>query len=66
GEMKLEIYNVKGQKIRTLKTGFQTAGEHSIVWKGRDDNGNAVSSGIYFYRLESDDIFKIQKAVLMK
>jgi hypothetical protein len=66
GEMKLEIYNVRGQKIRTLKTGFQTAGEHSIVWKGRDDNGNAVSSGIYFYRLESDDIFKIQKAVLMK
>ena len=66
GEMKLEIYNVRGQKIRTLISGLQTAGEHSIVWKGRDDNGNTVSSGIYFYRLESDDIVKIQKAILMK
>jgi hypothetical protein len=66
GEMKLEIYNVTGQKIRTLISGLQTAGEHSIVWKGRDDNGNVVSSGIYFYRLESDDTVKIQKAILMK
>ncbi len=66
GETELAIYNVSGQKVRTLISGFQTAGEHTIVWNGKDDNGNAVSSGIYFYRLKADDIVKVRKAILIK
>ena len=65
-ETELAIYNVSGQKVRTLVCGFHTAGEHTAIWNGKDDNGNEVSSGIYFYRLESNNIVKIRKAVLIK
>ncbi|MCK4653522.1 MAG: T9SS type A sorting domain-containing protein [Candidatus Cloacimonetes bacterium] len=66
GEAKLAIFNVTGQKVRTLVSGIQLAGEHAIIWNGTDDNGNSVSSGIYFYRLKSDNIVKVRKAILMK
>jgi hypothetical protein len=46
------IYNLPGQKIKTLVYAFQNAGEHSIIWNAIDNANNAVSSGNYFYKIE--------------
>jgi flagellar hook assembly protein FlgD len=51
----LEIYNIRGQKVRTLVNEFREAGYHSVIWSGRDFNGNRVSSGIYLYRLNVNE-----------
>ncbi len=51
GKVVLEIYNVLGQKIRTLVNEEKEAGRFSVVWNGLTDNQNLVSSGVYFYRL---------------
>ena len=63
---KLVIYNMAGQKIRTLISEQKSAGSHSILWDGRDDNGNQVSSGIYIYHLKSGEFVKSNKMMLMK
>ncbi len=62
----LSIYNVKGQLVNTLVSGNLQAGNHSYVWQGKDMNGNQVSSGLYFYKLDSDEKSEMRKMVLMK
>ncbi|MBC8527483.1 MAG: T9SS type A sorting domain-containing protein, partial [Candidatus Cloacimonetes bacterium] len=47
----LEIYNLKGQKVKTLVNDNMKAGSHNILWNGRDSKDNPVSSGIYFYKI---------------
>ena len=62
----IDIYNIRGQKVRTLLNDFVNRGEHSVVWNGRDDTGHAVGSGVYFYRMiTKDDVF-MRRMVLMK
>jgi len=65
-QIKLEIYNLKGQKIKQLISDQLSAGQHSIVWNGTDDNDKPVSSGIYFYKLESGSTSQTKKMILMK
>ena len=62
----LSIYNVKGQLVNTLVNGSKAFGNHSVVWNGKDVNGNDVPSGIYFYRLSTDDSVETKKMMLMK
>jgi len=62
----LTIYNTKGQVVRTLANNNVKAGNYKVTWNGRDDNGNAVANGIYFYRLESDNQRIIRKMLLSK
>ena len=63
----LEIYNIKGQKVKTLVNKLLPAGEHSIVWHGRDSNGNRVSSGIYFYKFSVNGKTEaVKKCLLLK
>ncbi|HPM04365.1 MAG TPA: T9SS type A sorting domain-containing protein, partial [Candidatus Cloacimonas sp.] len=50
-QAKVEIYNLKGQRIVTLFSGVQKSGNHSLIWNGRDESGRSVASGIYFSRL---------------
>ena len=50
--VKLDIYNISGRKITTLVNGTQNAGDHHVLWKGRNMQGNLVVSGIYFYSLK--------------
>ncbi|MFQ5584916.1 MAG: choice-of-anchor D domain-containing protein, partial [Calditrichia bacterium] len=65
-DVKLVIYNVLGQAVRTLLNRQVEAGYHSVVWDGRNEAGQQVSSGIYIYRFSAGDFSKIQKMILMK
>ncbi|MDD3050270.1 MAG: T9SS type A sorting domain-containing protein [Candidatus Cloacimonetes bacterium] len=63
----ISIYNVKGQKIKTLVNKDFTEGKHIIIWNGDDESGESVSSGIYFYKLKINSIsHQIHKCILMK
>lgn len=66
GQAKLEIYNIKGQKVKTLFSGEQKAGSHSLVWNGLDDQGRAVASGIYFSRLSTNGTSFERRMLLLK
>lgn len=52
----ISIYNILGQKVRTLVNENRNAGEHSAIWDCRDSSGQPVGSGIYFCRLESEKV----------
>ena len=68
-KVKLIIFNVKGQKIRTLVNKGQNAGTHRIIWNGINDNGEKVSSGIYFSLFDINDgmdYTSVKKVLLLK
>ena len=65
-KVSLKVYNIKGQKVKTLIDEKMEAGEHSIIWNGRDSNSNRVGSGIYFYKLKAGDFQKVKKMLLLK
>jgi len=62
----LKVYNLKGQHVCTLAEGEYSSGEHSVIWNGKDDNDQPVSSGIYFYRLEAEGKILSRKMALIK
>jgi hypothetical protein len=62
----LSIYNIRGQKVRDLYTGDISAGKHTLTWEGIDNQNNSVSSGIYFYRLNTSTDSVIKKMTLIK
>ncbi|KAB2881295.1 T9SS type A sorting domain-containing protein, partial [bacterium] len=65
-KLNLTIYNLLGQKVRTLVSGSQIAGSYKTLWNGTNDRGQTVASGIYFYRLETQSFIKTQKMLLIK
>ncbi|MBW6516440.1 MAG: VCBS repeat-containing protein [Candidatus Cloacimonetes bacterium] len=65
-KVKLDIYNIAGQKVATLVDDFLQRGEHSIKWDARSDRNRSLSSGIYFYRLETQDYQQTRKMLLLK
>ena len=65
-KVNLSIYNIKGQKVKTLANELKPTGEHYAIWDGRDFYGNRVSSGIYFYKLKAGDFQKVKKMILLK
>ncbi|HOZ02125.1 MAG TPA: FlgD immunoglobulin-like domain containing protein, partial [Candidatus Syntrophosphaera sp.] len=66
GNVTLDIYNQKGQLVRTLVDSDLPAGRHQIEWNGKDSNGNNAASGLYFYRMHSGSYSSTRKMVLMK
>ena len=62
----MAVYNVLGQEVRLLIDGYLPAGKHSVVWDGRDDNNQQVSSGVYFYRLVSQGNALTRKMIMLK
>jgi len=62
----LGIYNVKGQLVKTLINGIMNSGTHRVQWNGLDDAGKSVSSGIYFYTLQSGNKSITHKMLLLK
>ena len=62
----LSIYNMLGQKVRTLTSGSKVAGTHVLRWDGRDESGSSVSTGIYLYTLTDGSSSITKKMALMK
>ena len=66
-KVELSIYNIKGQKVKTLYSGIEEEGKHSILWNGKDTNDKPVSSGIYFYKLNVNGKTEaVKKCLLLK
>ena len=66
GETELTVYDLLGRRIRVLQSGYLSAGEHSLVWDGTNQSGAIVSSGVYFYRLESVGGARTMRMLLLK
>jgi hypothetical protein len=66
GHVSLEVFNVLGQRIRTLVDETLEPNAYTREWDGRSDQGERASSGIYFYKLVSGDFSETRKAVLLK
>ena len=62
----LIIYDIQGKVVRRLVHRSRLEGSHNIIWDATNDKGLAVSAGVYFYSLESDDIAKTMKMLLIK
>lgn len=62
--VKLYIYNLLGQRICTLEDTYKNAGRYSLIWDGKDDNGNNVSSGVYIYTIRTEQ-FNMQKKMIL-
>lgn len=65
-DVRLEIYNLLGQRIRTLVAGPMDAGFHTLLWNGRDDGGRYVAAGLYFSLLETESFRQTRKMSLLK
>jgi len=66
GKVKISVYNIRGQLVRTLVNELKDAGHHSVVWNGDDSRDKTVSSGIYFYRMETKTGTFVKKMLLLK
>jgi hypothetical protein len=66
GFTSLKIYNIVGQEVANLVAGYLPAGAFRTTWDGKDMNGQAVSSGVYLYRLKTGEFVEIKKMLLMK
>ncbi len=64
--VRIEIFNILGQKVRDLVDERVTAGYKKVVWNGKDNNGKSVASGIYFYQIVADEFVDVQKMTLLK
>ena len=62
----LIVYNLNGQRVRTLVDAEQGIGEYTVEWDGADERGNKVALGVYLYRLQREDKMESRKMVLLK
>jgi len=65
-QVELSIFNVLGQQVRSLVNQSMEAGQHQLMWDGRDGSGSQVSSGVYFYRLSAGSFSETRKMMLLK
>jgi hypothetical protein len=65
-QVSLDVYDILGRKVRTLVNDYLTAGVKQILWDGRNQSGDQVASGVYFYRMTAGDYNQIKKMVLLK
>ncbi len=66
GRVDLKVFDVNGRLVRTLVADSMPAGEHRVIWEGRDQKGNSVGSGVYLYRLSANGEVKSRTMVLIK
>jgi hypothetical protein len=64
--VRIDLYNIVGQKVTTISDKVLPAGSHQVYWDGTDQNGQEIATGIYFYRLEARDFVETKKMVLLK
>ena len=66
GEAQVVVYDVTGRVVRTLVQRFVSAGDHEIVWNGRDGAGGRVASGVYWVQLRTGDVVEARTVVRLK
>ena len=66
GAVELSVYNLLGERVRTLVNQPQNADDYEVRWDGNDDRGKEVASGIYFYRLQTGEFTQTNKMLLVK
>ncbi|MCK4297825.1 MAG: T9SS type A sorting domain-containing protein, partial [Candidatus Marinimicrobia bacterium] len=66
GFVELSVYNMRGEKVTTLLKSNQEAGSYKVNWDGRNENGEIVSSGIYFLRIVSGSYSKTNKMIFIR
>lgn len=64
--VRIDIFNNKGQIIKQLYNTYTEAGNHSVLWDGKDSYGNICSSGVYFYRMQAGEFVQSKKMMLIK
>lgn len=65
-DVRLTIYNMLGQQVKVLADGYQSGGTKMAIWDGRNENGERVSSGIYFYKLQAGEFVQTKRMNLIK
>lgn len=65
-DVAIQIFNITGQKVKTLTNGALEAGNHSVIWDCTDSEGKSVASGIYLYRLKAGEFIETKKMILLK
>ncbi len=66
GKVRLDVFNMLGQRVKTLVDEERAAGQYTIEWNGTDNGGHSVASGMYLYRLQTTDATVARKMVLVK
>ncbi len=66
GKVTILVYNILGQRVITLVDGEKPAGEHTVIWDGKNASGNSVASGVYFYRIQFGNQTQIKRMTLLK
>ena len=64
--VKLQIFNLQGQVVRTLINESKESGQYSVIWSGDSDDGMVVGSGLYIYRLQCDGTMQSHKLLMLK
>ena len=64
--VQLNVYSIDGTRVATLINEVRAAGLHEVLWTGRNDAGQAMASGMYFYRIEAGPYSQVRKMTLMK
>jgi hypothetical protein len=64
--VRLQVFNVLGQRVKTLVDDQQAPGSYEVTWDGKDESGAEAASGIYFYKLEADQFNQTKKMVLVR
>jgi hypothetical protein len=65
-EIKLKVYDILGKEVKTLYADNLTPGRHFFHWDGRDERGNALATGVYFYRLQAGSWVQTKKLILLR
>ena len=65
-DIEILIYDVRGRVVKTFDEGIKVPGPHELIWDGTNEEGDKVSSGIYFYQLRSKNYTKARKMTLIK
>jgi hypothetical protein len=66
GDVEIVVFNVRGQRVRTLVNKTSPPGHYRAVWDGRNDAGYPVASGVYFYRFRAPGYRDVKKMVVLK
>jgi hypothetical protein len=66
GDVEITVFNVLGQRVTDLVNGYREAGSYDVIWDGKDDAGQSVASGVYFYRIKTDQFNDTKKMLLLK